>query len=77
MNVQSVFVSVASCSSSTSLRAAHMIPHLQTVDCLALPYWSMVISVVHDGTVHVRNTSIIYITVIFYILSFVELLNVY
>lgn len=77
MNVQSLFVSVASCSSSISLRAAHMILHLQTVVCLALPYWSMVISVVHDGTVHVSNTCIIYITMIFSILSFVRLLNVY
>lgn len=77
MNVQSLSVSVVSCSSSISLKAAHMILHLQTAVCLALLYWSMVISVVHDGTVHVRNICITHITMIFSILSFVKLLNAY
>lgn len=77
MNVQSLFVSVASCSSSISLRAALMILHPQTVVCLALLYWSMVISVVHDGTAHVRNTHIKHIAIIIFILPFVDVLSKY
>lgn len=77
MNVQSLFVSVASCSSSISLRAALMILHPQTVVCLALLYWSMVISVVHDGTAHVRNTHIKLIAIIIFILPFVDVLSKY